>query len=60
MVDRIVSKDNAKKADESSVKNQKDEIIKEGYMQAILNGDNQIPTKIIRTDQDIVGFLRHY
>ena len=60
MVDRVVSKDNAKKADESSVKNQKDEIIKEGYMQAILNGDNQIPTKIIRTDQDIVGFLRHY
>ena len=57
MVDRVVSKDNAKKADESSVKNQKDEIIKDGYAQAILNGANQLPTKIVRTEQDIMDFL---
>jgi len=50
VVDRVVSKDNAKKADESSVKNQKDEIIKEDYIQAILNGVDQLPTKIVRTD----------
>lgn len=57
MVDRIVSKDNVKKADESSVKNQKNEIIKDGYIQAILNGANQLPMKIVRTDQDIMEFL---
>ena len=57
MVDRVVSKDNAKKADESSVKNQKDEIIKEDYIQAILNGVDQLPTKIVRTDQDKLEFL---
>ncbi|MCH7381346.1 hypothetical protein OC498_13230 [Acinetobacter bohemicus] len=57
MVDRVVSKDNAKKADESSVKNQKDEIIKDDYIQTILNGANQLPTKIVRTDQDKLEFL---
>lgn len=57
MVDRIVSKDNAKKSDESSVKNQKDEIIKDGYVQVILKGANQLPTKIVRADQDKMEFL---
>ncbi len=29
----------------------------DGYIQAILNGANQLPMKIVRTDQDIVDFL---
>ena len=57
MVDRVVSKDNAKKADESSVKNQKDEIIKEDYIQAILNATNQPHMKIVRTGKNVMEFL---
>ena len=57
MVDRIVSKDSAKKANEYSVENQQDEIIKDGYLRSILNATNQLPMKIVRTDQDIMEFL---
>ena len=57
MIDRIVSKDSAKKADEPSVKNQQDEIIKDDYLRSILNAINQLPMKIVRTDQDMMEFL---
>ena len=57
MVDRVVSKDNAKKADESSVKNQKDEIIKCDDLRSILNATNQPPMKIVRTGKNVMEFL---
>ena len=58
MVDRIVSKDSAKKANKSSVKNHQDEIIKDDYVRSILNATNQLPMKIVRTDQYMMEFLK--
>ena len=57
MVDRIFSKDNAKITAESAEKNQQDEIIKDDDLRSILNATNQLPMKIVRTDQDIMEFL---
>lgn len=57
MVDRIISKDNAKITAESAAKNQQDEIIKDDDLRSILNATNQLPMKIVRTNQDIMEFL---
>jgi hypothetical protein len=57
MVDRIVSKDNAKITPESAAKNQQDEIIKDNYLRLILNATHHLPMKVIRTDQDIMEFF---
>ncbi|MFH7765040.1 hypothetical protein [Acinetobacter sp. BSP-28] len=57
MVDRIVSKESANITAESAVKKQQDEIIKDNYLRLILNATNQLPMKIVRTDQDMMEFL---